>query len=231
MLSGEATKKSERKILFTLAEAYAHLSAAVETLHPAARKSLPSFVREIGAASMMGEIQRWITLFGSEEGRLALYGAKILDELDVVVAASLFLKPFIAERMTIAEAMKVSDRLLLSRFFSKELRDVGFIDDLARKACHSAAILAAAANMVDDVTLSPLQILTTLLKDGGVRSYANVNEYQGIMWYTKEVMQEVIYLSSLSLHVAKGMQHPASYIQELLEKEGAAGYRLQQLLS
>jgi superfamily I DNA/RNA helicase len=51
------------------------------------------------------------------------------------------------------------------------------------------------------------------------------------MWYTKESIQEVIYLSSLSLHVAKGMERPDVFIQELLEKENKAGYRVQQLLS
>ena len=231
LLGGEATKKSERKILFTLAEAYAHLSAAVETLHPAARTSLPTVVTEVEASVMMGEIERWISLFSREEGRLALYGAKILDELEIVVAASLFLKPFIAEQMTITEAMQVSDRLLLSRFFSKELREAGFIGDMARKACHSAAILAAAPHMVDDVTLPPIKILAILLEDEGVRAYANINEHQGIMWYTKESIQEIIYLSSLSLHVAKGMERPDVFIQELLEKENKAGYRVQQLLS
>ena len=231
LLAGEATKKSERKILFTLAEAYTHLNAALETLHPAARKSLPESVREVEASTMLTEIQRWIALFGSEEGRVALHGAKILDEAETIVAAALFIKPFISETMTITDAMKVSDRLLLSRFFSKELREAGFVEDMARKVCHSAAILAAAAYMVDDITADPLAILATLVEDEGVRSYANINEHQGIVWYTKESMQEIIYLSALSLYVSKGMERPASYIKTLLEKESMAEYRLQRLMS
>ena len=132
---------------------------------------------------------------------------------------------------TVVSEIEACERLLLSRFFSKELREAGFIGDMARKACHSAAILAAAPHMVDDVTLPPIKILAILLEDEGVRAYANINEHQGIMWYTKESIQEVIYLSSLSLHVAKGMERPDVFIQELLEKENKAGNSVQQLLS
>ena len=46
--------------------------------------------------------------------------------------------------------MRRHDRLLLSRFFSKELRE-WFHRDGGPQRCHSAAILAAAP-MVDDVT-------------------------------------------------------------------------------
>jgi glycosidase len=231
ILKGEATSRTERKLILTLAEAYTHLGAVVENLHPAARKSLPAVPREINPALMLNEVKRWGNLFSNPKTRFFLHGSAIMDELDAVVAASLFLKPFISEDCTIENAMIISDKLLLSRFFSKELCEVGFVQDLSRKACHSAAILASAAYQVDDSMEDPKKILALLLEDKSLRLYAQVNEYQGTTWYTKEAMQEIIYLSALSLGVIKGMSSVERYVQVLLEAELDAAYKLERLLS
>ncbi|MEA5107803.1 MAG: alpha-amylase family glycosyl hydrolase [Sphaerochaeta associata] len=230
ILNGEATSKSERKLILTLAEAYAHLAAAVENLHPAAQKSLPSLPKDVSPAQMLSQVQRYSNLFKREENRAFLHGSRILDEMEAVVAASFFLKPFLGDEATISEAMRASDTLLLSRFFSKELCDAGFTEEAARKACHSAAILASAAFMVDDGMEDPKQILALLLSDSSLAKYAQVNEYQGVTWYTKEAMQEIIYLSALSLAVIKGMGNVSSYIRILMEAEMQSGYKLDQLL-
>ena len=231
ILTGEATSRTERKLILTLAEAYTHLGAVVENLHPAAQKSLPALPREINPALMLNEVKRWSMLFSSPKTRFFLHGSAIMDELEAVVAASFFLKPFLGENCTIEQAMRVSDKLLLSRFFSKELCEVGFVNDLSRKACHSAAILASAAHQVEDSLEDPKKILAILLEDKSLRLYAQVNEYQGTTWYTKEAMQEIIYLSALSLGVIKGMTNVDHYSNVLLEAELDAGYKLDRLLS
>ena len=230
ILAGQATSKSERKLILTLAEAYAHLVATVENLHPAAKKSLPSLPKDVSPAQMLAQVQRYSTLFKSEETRVLLHGSRILDEMEVVVAASFFLKPFLSDEATISEAMKASDTLLLPRFFSRELCEVGFTQDAARKACHSAAILSSAAFMVDDGMENPKQILALLLSDPSLAKYAQVNEYQEVTWYEKEAMQEIIYLSALSLAVIKGMGNVSTFIKVLMEAEMQSGYKLLQLL-
>ena len=230
ILGGEATSKSERKLILTLAEAYAHLVAAVENLHPAAKKSLPSLPQDVNPAQMLSQVQRYSTLFKQEETRVFLHGSRILDEMEAVVAASFFLKPFLSNEATIGEAMRASDTLLLSRFFSKELGEAGFTQEAARRACHSAAILASAAFMVDDSMEDPKQILRQLLSDPSLAKYAQVNEYQGVTWYAKEAMQEIIYFSALSLAVIKGMGNISSFIKDLMEAEMQSGYKLEQLL-
>ncbi|MGE4583054.1 MAG: alpha-amylase family glycosyl hydrolase [Sphaerochaeta sp.] len=231
LLDGKATSRTERTLILTLAEAYTHLSAVVENLHPAARKSLPSLPREVNPSDMLTEVKRMAVLFKKEENRVFHHGSHILDELEAVCAASLFLKPFLDKDSTISEAMVASDTLLLSRFFSKELCEAGFVLDEGRKACHSAAILASAANMVDDSLEDPKKILALLLEDPKLRSYAQINEYQKVTWYTKEAMQEIIYLSALSLAIHKGMTNGETYIKVLMEAEMQAGYRLDQLLA
>jgi hypothetical protein len=84
--------------------------------------------------------------------------------------------------------------------------------------------------MVDDSTEDPKQILALLLSDPSLANYAQVNEYQGVTWYAKEAMQEIIYLSALSLAVIKGMGNVSTYIKVLMEAEMQSGYKLLQLL-
>ncbi|MGE4453998.1 MAG: alpha-amylase family glycosyl hydrolase [Sphaerochaeta sp.] len=230
ILGGTATTKTERTLILLLAEAYTHLSAVVENLHPEARKSLPSLPKEISPTAMLDEVGRMSSLFKQEESRLFLQGSKILDEMEAVVAASLFLKPFLDDKATISDAMRSSDRLLLSRFFSKKLCEVGFEHEMARKACHSAAILASSANMIDEEMEDPKQILSKLMEDISLRSYAQVNEHQGVTWYTKEAMQEIIYLSALSLAIHKKLSNVEHYVKTLLDAETEALYKLDRLL-
>ncbi len=229
MLAGEAAKRSGRKVLLTLGEAYTHLHAAVEILHPAALRSLPAPVREVPASEMMEEMERYRALF-TAENPFARHGAAILDEMETIVAASLFLKPFITEETTVAEALAISDRILLSRFFADQLAEEGFEGELGRKVCHSAAILAACANEVTTEGADPLTLLSEILLDGGVRAYAQTNEYQGVTWYDKEPMQEIIYLSAIALSIAGVLDEPAAYVDKLLKRESLAGYQLQLLL-
>ncbi len=232
ILQGKATAKVERKLILALAEAYTHLGVVVEKLHPLALKALPSMPREIKPSVMLKEIQKLTAIFAKESQEpYFAQGAAILDELPSVIAASLFLKPFIHEWSTVTDAMVASDKLLLARFFSKDLEEAGFSGDSARKACHSAAILASSANMVKSfATDSPQKVLAALLADQAVRTYANCNDYQGITWYKKEAIQEVIYLSALSFQLLGGFSDTTKYVRTLTEAETQAGYKLNLLL-
>ena len=232
IVKGESSAKIERKLILALAEAYTHLGVAVEQLHPVAFKALPSKPREIEPSEMLKEIQRLASLLAKDAPEPYFgQGGAIMDELPSIIAASLFLKPFIHEGSTSTDAMIASDKLLLSRFFSEDLQEAGFSDDHARKACHSAAILASAAIMVDTFTKStPQKVLSTLLTDKAVRTYANCNEYQGITWYKKEAIQELIYLSALSFQMVGGIADTLEYVRTLTEAETLAGYKLNLLL-
>lgn len=232
LLKGEGTAKIERKLILSLAEAYTHLGVAVEQLHPVAFKALPSKPREIKPAEMLKEIQRLAALFAKDSPEPYFgQGGAIMDELPSIIAASLFLKPFIHEWSGVTDAMVASDRLLLTRFFAEDLQEAGFTGDSARKACHSAALLACSATMIKDFAdHSPQKVLSTLLEDQAVRTYANCNEYQGTTWYKKEAIQEIIYLSALSLQMIGGITDTLSYVKTLTEAETMAGYKLNLLL-
>ncbi|MBI9094361.1 MAG: alpha-amylase [Sphaerochaeta sp.] len=232
ILKGEGTAKIERKLILSLAEAYTHLGVVMEQLHPVALKALPSKPREIKPAEMLKEIKRLTSLFAKDSPEPYFgQGQAIMNELPSIIAASLFLKPFIHEGSTITDAMVASDRLLLARFFGEDLAEVGFSGESARKACHSAALLASSATMIKNVTdETPQKVLFTMLQDQGVRTYANCNEYQGVTWYKKEAIQELIYLSALSFQMVGGITDTLEYVKTLTEAETAAGYKLNLLL-
>jgi len=232
ILKGKSTAKIERKLILALAEAYTHLGVAVEQLHPVASKALPSNPREIKPAEMLKEIQRMTSLFAKEAPEPYFgQGRAIMDELPSIIAASLFLKPFIHEGSTVTDAMVASDKLLLSRFFSEDLEESGFSGESARKACHSAALLASSTNMIKNFSdTTPQKVLFTLLEDQAVRTYANCNEYQGITWYKKEAIQEIIYLSALSFQMIGGITDTLAYVKTLTEAETLAEYKLNLLL-
>lgn len=232
ILKGESTTKIERKLILSLAEAYTHLGVAMEQLHPVAYKALPSKPREIKPAEMLKEIQRLSSLFvkDSKEPYFS-QGMAIMDELPSIIAASLFLKPFIHEDSTVTDAMVASDKLLLSRFFNEDLEQAGFSGESARKACHSAALLASSSNMIKAFAdHTPQRVLSTLLKDQAVKTYANCNEYQGVTWYKKEAIQEIIYLSALSFQIVGGIADTLAYVKTLTEADTMAGYKLNLLL-
>ncbi|HKL58596.1 MAG TPA: alpha-amylase family glycosyl hydrolase, partial [Sphaerochaeta sp.] len=232
ILKGEGTPKIERKLILSLAEAYTHLGVVAEQLHPVAFKALPSKPRDIKPAEMLKEIHRLTSIFSKDAPEpYFAQGQAIMDELPSIVAASLFLKPFIHEGTTLTDAMVASDKLLLSRFFAADLQEVGFSGDSARKACHSAALLASSAAMIENVTdKTPQKVLFTLLQDQAARTYANCNEYQGVTWYKKEAIQEIIYFSALSFQMVGGITDTLSYVRTLTEAETMAGYKLNLLL-
>jgi len=232
ILKGEASAKIERKLILSLAEAYTHLGVVVEQLHPVAYKALPSKPREIKPAEMLKEIQRLTAIFAKDTVEPYFsQGGAIMDELASIIAASLFLKPFIHEWSTVTDAMVASDKLLLSRFFSKDLEEAGFSGEDARKACHGAALLASSANVTKSFEAdTPQEVLATLLTDQAVRTYANCNEYQGTTWYKKEAIQEIIYLSALSFQMLGGIPDTLEYVRTLTEAETLAGYKLDLLL-
>jgi glycosidase len=229
--AGKAKLQDVRKMILILAEAYTHLAAVTETLHPSALKTLPNIPQEIDPTVMLEETKRFTALFSSHPERgYFRHGAAVMDEFPSVVAASLFLKPFVRKSWSIREAMEASDRLLLQRFYASELDHHGFSGAQARKACHEAAILATAGNVVADPTQDPKEILAALLEDESLRTYANCNEYQGIVWYRKEAMQEIIFLTAMSMQMLGMQEDTSDFVRILTEAETGSGYQLDKLL-
>ena len=163
--------------------------------------------------------------------------ARLTPETSLVIAAAIALKPFINEKeATVRDAMKASDMLLLQHFFEDRKEALHYSDSDMHQLMHLAAFFCVAGYlMADKLSEKPIDILAYLLADEDIRKVANVNEYQGVTWYNKEMMQLIIVLAAISAEVFLADSHNGfdgqAFIADLLEREEKSGYKLEVLLS
>ncbi len=233
IINGESTSQNERKLLLLIGEAYTHLGAVVETMHPVAAECLPRVPQEIRPSQMLQDVQRFARLFQVKGGHDAFFlnGGKIMDELPVIVSAAMFLKPFIKETDSISDALTAVDRLLLSRFFRQELTLQGFQGEAARKVCHGAGLFASAAFTAGRTILEgdTEAAFKALLADRAFRDYIGCNEYQNVIWYTKESLQDAIFLVSLSTMLfcdGADFDSVGRFSSEMFARDSRADYKI-----
>jgi len=220
--------KEERTLLLSLGEAYAHLTEAYDLLHPQTQKILAHTPKDPEVKRIMATVKRLNELFKTTN--LFSQSRVLLDELPTIVSAAFFLKPFVNTPLCMGDAIVLADHLQLNRFYANHLAQAGFEGDQRRKACQGGAIALCAHN-VYEADQTPQQTLGRLLEEQTIRTYAKVNEYQGVTWFDKEGMQELIFLSALSI----GMYHeefdPVFYVKTLFDAQLHASYRLKSLLA
>ena len=154
-----------------------------------------------------------------------------MDELPVIVSAAMFLKPFIKETDSISDALTAVDRLLLSRFFRQELTLQGFQGEAARKVCHGAGLFASAAFTAGRTILEgdTEAAFKALLADRAFRDYIGCNEYQNVIWYTKESLQDAIFLVSLSTMLfcdGADFDSVGRFSSEMFARDSRADYKI-----
>ncbi len=234
MTHGGSNAQADRKIILFLGEAFTHLGAVVETLHPVAREGLPSIPHEIQPSAMMAEVQKLSGLFRQDDGapdNFFLNGGKIMDELPVIISANMFIKPFINNVVSISQATETVRKLLLPRFYRQELSSLGFKDAAAVRVCCGAALLSMGHHVIGDLVAAGdmTGALRRLLDDNAFRSYIGCNEYQNVTWYTKESFQDAVYLLSISLALygdAPQFEAIDAFSSELLRRDSLSGYSI-----
>lgn len=235
MLFLEDNAVSERKLLLMIAETYTRLNAVSETFDEALVEALPQLPRDVDPGQMVAQIRALNRAFHKNADGVFASFARLTPELGLVIAAAIVLKPFIdEEKASVKDAMKAADRLLLQHFFEGKKEELHLKDEDIHQLMHMAALFCVAGyRMKASVNRKPEKILASLLEDEDVRIATRCNEYQGITWYNKEMMQLLIVLSALSVEVMlpeKGRFNSERYIARLLEKEEASQYKLDRLL-
>lgn len=225
-----SNSKEERTLLLSLGEAYAHVTTAYELLHPQTQKILNHPPQDPDVKAIMGTVNRLNELFANPATRLFSQSRVLLDELRVIVSSAFFLKPFVGQLSSVDEAIGLAEKLQLSRFYAEELERIAFGGDARRKACDSGAIVLCAHHAYRKGD-TPQETLARLLEEERVRAHVLVNEYQGVTWFDKEGMQELIVLSALSIGMAEVDFDPAFYVKTLFDAITHASYRLKALLS
>jgi glycosidase len=228
VLTGDSPEKLSRKLTLLIAECDENLSKTLVSLPQAIKTFLPDSFTKRDPDETQRRFGHLFRQFSETvDNGFFLHGAQTMKELPVVFGVALLIQPFLRDGMSVMDAMKVSDRLLCHRFYEDKLvsLDMGEVD--ARKICHLGAILAE-SGMQDPEETDPKRFLEALLADQSVYNYTGCNEYQDIVWYKKESLQECIFVSALSL-LWHGRSIP-EYQRVLMKAEEKAGYRLDGLL-
>ncbi len=136
----------------------------------------------------------------------------IQNELVPIAIAAFMIKAFLPRDAKISDAVSVANKLMLDRFF-----------DLPKSLINKSAI------MVCEYQLD----FAKLLEDESFCSLVGANEYQGVIWYRGEDMQDCLYLVQLVNAANNGDILPdEEYEKKLnywLKRNNKSGYRLNNL--
>ena len=236
IIFANSTVHNEKTLLLTIAETYTHLVGESETFDEALRAQLYQMPVEISPETMIRQIGNLSKAMKAPRGRKAFAAyARIAPELPVIIAVAITLKPFIDEETCNAKAsLTACDRILMNYFFDERRNALKLNEQDFHQVIHFGALFSILGHIMfraEDRTA--VGMLREILKDSEIRACVKCNEYQGVTWYNKELMQTLIVLSALSYVTVNGVKGKFSadeYIDELLEKEALAEYKLDNLL-
>jgi hypothetical protein len=132
------------------------------------------------------------------------------------------------------------DELLLGRILLDALRRLGLEDHSARQAVCLVKLLTTHQRWFE--TQAPekkraRQVLESLLRDGDVREFLQVNRYQDILWFNKEAFDALVWWLLLLAAIEDRGKEPAQLlahyhvIQDLRRAEQQSEYQVEKLLA
>lgn len=233
LLSGEATAKTEKKLLLLLGEGYVHLTTLMETLDET--DFLPAPVRDVTPAQMLKTVQRLRHLVSDEAGTgVFRHVTAVMDELPVILGCFFFISPFLPEQPTLSEAVWITQHLFLHTFYRKTLKQLGFDKNTHQSITLGGALLAGLPSVIDEAAHdNPLALLQTLLGNDVFSLYIENNEYENTWWYRKESFQNAAVLTALALAMREeesSLEKARNLLGTWLEAERHAGYKTENLI-
>ncbi|HWQ12810.1 MAG TPA: hypothetical protein VNL77_08420, partial [Roseiflexaceae bacterium] len=130
------------------------------------------------------------------------------------------------------------DEWLLGKSIERALRDLGADEGRAARAVAAVKIAVSEQAWHAREPADPRRALRKLLGDDEVRRYIGVNRYQGVLWFSKERFEELLWwllLAAALPPLAEGdgaeAVADARQVMERLTRAGeASGYQLEKLL-
>lgn len=235
IVNGTAKTQVEKSILLSIAESYTHLYASYPSLPSPIKASLGTEPREVEAKEMINFMKQISDLFSpnAKEKVFNNYAA-LASELPLLLATSIVIKPFADKDCSSLELATIADKLLLDAFYEDWGNSLELTEKDMKKLIHAAAIFETVGRDIDlQETEDDVDILREVLKEKVCRDYVNANEYQGVTWYNKEGMQELIVLTALSIatyNTNRATFSEANFIDTLLLKEAESEYKLDNLI-
>ncbi len=219
---GLSSSSLNRKTNLEIAQLYSTLNESYKEISSLTKAYLFFEPKEVDPNKMLKFFEKFTNIF--KDHKVLSSAGYALDELPIIVASSLFVYPFINGKHTIEEISKFSHKLLLSNFFSENFENLKVNESERKHIIEGAAIIISAFRVLED---DPIKNFKLLFNSSFIKKYTLCNEYQGITWYKKEAIQELIILSAISLKVFSEKDFDLNkYVSYLLEKEGLAEYQL-----
>ena len=230
IVQGTSSRENEKSSLMTLAEVYTHLDGCLVNLEATTLAALPSIPREIAPMEMI-KIFKGLSQVVSTKV-FSSYAA-ISKDIYYSIAAICVLMPFVdREELTLSDAFRVEEKLMLNYFFTQNDNAKISNERMSQLMSFAVISLAAGHDLVAVYKKGPLAVMNKLFENDSVKKLVKCNVFNNIVWYNKELMQELIVLTALSLKMSlKSKFNSDKFIDELFEIETNSEYQLEKFLS
>ena len=184
-------------------------------------------IGKVTSKEMLSLLEKQFASFVERDG-LEAHIAQVMPELPFAMIASFVIEPMVSRMKSVQEAMALTNRILLNRLLAPLMEPLGYGGDEIRTICHMGAILAVSGKLTAKKKAEAM--LEAMMKDQGLWHFAGCNTWQGVSYYKKESMQDLLVLQALSMERV-GNKAAISLFRQLLEKESKADYRLDAMLN
>jgi hypothetical protein len=128
------------------------------------------------------------------------------------------------------------DEWLLGASIGRALQDLGADEGRAARGVAVVKIATEHQNWLGNATTLPQKTLTIMLGDEDVRRYIGVNRYQGVLYFSKERFEELLWWLMLAATVktsdgGEQLAQGREVLARLTQAAAASGYQLEKLLA
>ncbi|NCD05109.1 MAG: alpha-amylase [Spirochaetia bacterium] len=223
---GSSTIALNKKLILQIVQLYSYLPASYSALSEVEKTYLSNKPRALDQKIMLDSFDNFSRLF--KNNVILSNTAFIMDELPIIISASLFIYPFIEKESSYDKINKLCNKLLLHHFYKEALSKLEINKKEINHIIEGISIYLGSFKLLEkDNKLS----YKSLFDNPFIKKYTLCNDYNNVTWYKKEAVQELIVLSALSKAVfEKEPFDVESYISKLLKAEEISEYKLENFL-
>ncbi|MGD1823305.1 MAG: alpha-amylase family glycosyl hydrolase [Pleomorphochaeta sp.] len=224
---GIVSKTENKKLILQIAQLYSTLPSAYDNLTGFAKSYLSTKPKEIDPKKMLEIFEKFSTVF-QENLSLRNLG-NTLDELPIIISSSLFIYPFLKEDSTVEDIYKLCKKFILHYFYKDSFKKLNLNKNEIVHILNGSAIFLRSYKLLEE---NPSESFKELFNNNFFKKYTLCNEYQGITWFKKEALQDLIVLTALSKALFDYNNFDIdSYLSSLLLAENKSEYQLDLFLS
>lgn len=224
---GKVSAVDAKKLILQIAQLYSKLPLAYEKLSDFSKSYISSKPKEINPTLMLTVFDKFSKIFKDN-----LYFNNLgysLDELPIIISASLFVYPFVSKNDKVEDINKICKKFILNHFYKEFFDKLNINKNEINHIINGSAIFLG---IYKDLEENSSTCFKKLFVNNFYKNYTLCNDYKNITWYKKESLQELIVLASLSKALFGITDFDINnFISTLLSAENKAEYKLEAFLS